>query len=1130
MKVLSDQHTVKVEQLSPLVDEQSLRLATGNSSDIDSLKINRTQSSFNFAYINYTVLGDALHAIDRLNGMVLNGTSISAKLHTASIKWRSPSPPGTQHTVKVDRLPIYVTKDHLIQAFSAYGVVGSAKINTTQAAFNYAYVNFKDYEDAIEAIENLNASTLWGTPILVKMHKSEGVQLYNDRAMDRKLHQNLLGQVYTVKVEQLPNHVTKDMLSDTFSACGSLISIKINTTQTSFNYAYVNFMNLLSSEEAVLKFNGAKLWGSVIAVKMHNVKNVLLNQDENISLGQQFSQARDEQYTLRIDHLSGHITEKDLIGMFGTLGKLNSVKLIETQTAYNYAYIDYSTVQDAEEAIQEFDGAELHGLAMSVRLHTTSSKSRKLSAICQDQHEMSWDQQYIVKVEQLPKSVNDKDLWDLFTPFGHVKHVNLFATETDFNSAHINYTELECAEAAVCELNGSKICNNNTIHVTIHTAAACSADAAAGYVGTSTALSLCNSTSTDQLRPLLNTSTQLSTVKVLLCSKPGNKVTITGEDLQDIFGHYGTIKNLPVIKEGSPPYAFINFEVPLEAQAACTLDGKAVMEHILKVKLVTKQIEKMDIKKVPCDPLVGKLIFSHYKDDVEAVQQDVKVQLHKLNSAIKLWGEENQTLDVEKKIQAIVSKVQACIVKRTINLPCHHLPSFTTALLESAIEKIETRHFVSFKLINAQDHPMHISECVTKLSSIVQASNDALQIVDFYMFLHNKPPKLHAADSNDTYSWWWNDKKRRYTKYPSDISDQLTRHFLLSPNIPLQLHIQSKTYTINFSAMTQTNDVSGFVRSIRLTKEKQYLSKNVSDHLSPCSLQVEVSGRIESLDPALKDLTFELEKLIIECKCEINQVDPIAASLLDVTRLYCLEARVFSGELYLKGAKEYVDKVMLRIQKECILFLKQKHRTEFCGVPDEWSPQTDKVMLVQIQQSSPEWNEVATLFNLSLRTSQITMLERIQNVWQWEKFEFAKQRMLAKNNGQVNELKLFHGSRTTDPKEIYRSEQGFDFRYSSHGMWGTGSYFAVKASYSNHYCYTSNQGTKKMILARVLTGDAYRSKPDSTLKMPPLKACNSTGEFENERYDSVTGHTNGSDIYVIYDHDKAYPAYLISYV
>jgi hypothetical protein len=44
------------------------------------------------------------------------------------------------------------------------------------------------------------------------------------------------------------------------------------------------------------------------------------------------------------------------------------------------------------------------------------------------------------------------------------------------------------------------------------------------------------------------------------------------------------------------------------------------------------------------------------------------------------------------------------------------------------------------------------------------------------------------------------------------------------------------------------------------------------------------------------------------------------------------------------------------------------------------------------------------------------------------------------------------------------------------------------------------------------------------LKEPPIIAG------KDERYDSVKGHTNGSDIYIVYDNVKTYPNLLVSYM
>ena len=41
--------------------------------------------------------------------------------------------------------------------------------------------------------------------------------------------------------------------------------------------------------------------------------------------------------------------------------------------------------------------------------------------------------------------------------------------------------------------------------------------------------------------------------------------------------------------------------------------------------------------------------------------------------------------------------------------------------------------------------------------------------------------------------------------------------------------------------------------------------------------------------------------------------------------------------------------------------------------------------------------------------------------------------------------------------------------------------------------------------------------------MPPVI------EGENERYDSVSGETGGSNVYIVYANKKVYPQYLITY-
>ena len=96
-------------------------------------------------------------------------------------------------------------------------------------------------------------------------------------------------------------------------------------------------------------------------------------------------------------------------------------------------------------------------------------------------------------------------------------------------------------------------------------------------------------------------------------------------------------------------------------------------------------------------------------------------------------------------------------------------------------------------------------------------------------------------------------------------------------------------------------------------------------------------------------------------------------------------------------------------------------------------------------------------------------------------------------------------------------------------MWGKGNYFAVNASYSNSYAHSvRGTGMKKLLVAFVLTGLSYYSNPGS-LTMPPYRSQQDDPSSIRRRYHSVNGVTGGSTVYITYENNLAYPAYVITY-
>ena len=318
-------------------------------------------------------------------------------------------------------------------------------------------------------------------------------------------------------------------------------------------------------------------------------------------------------------------------------------------------------------------------------------------------------------------------------------------------------------------------------------------------------------------------------------------------------------------------------------------------------------------------------------------------------------------------------------------------------------------------------------------------------------------------------------------------------------------------------------------------------------HYPSNNLLFQVCGVASNTKKAIPSFCCILERMLISRRCDLPNY--CYSNLLTTSQQYCIRACVTAGghssthsTWVLDGVEGYVDvvmDVMKRASLPQMLSSGSEHTVAvplLCNTvspgeayPEYWEPQSSRVELKPVDPNSEEWSSVCTLVRRTLPQVGLVSLERIQNKWLWDRYYFAKERMHEKNKGLINEKWLFHGTRQNPPERIYRSEQGFDFRFSRQGAWGLGTYFAVNASYSHGYAHV-NGAVRQMILASVLTGDSYCSRPNQTLRTPPVKAYESEdGLIMDVMFDSVTGYSGNSQIFVIYDHEKAYPSYLISY-
>ena len=217
---------------------------------------------------------------------------------------------------------------------------------------------------------------------------------------------------------------------------------------------------------------------------------------------------------------------------------------------------------------------------------------------------------------------------------------------------------------------------------------------------------------------------------------------------------------------------------------------------------------------------------------------------------------------------------------------------------------------------------------------------------------------------------------------------------------------------------------------------------------------------------------------------------------------------------------------------------KALQREEF---PEEWQPiqtsgstlDSPNCSLFTITPSSQEWEKIEDRMRETMPQVRLVEVKRIQNKHLWRKYAANKESLANKwARDSELEMELFHGTSSKDPSAIYNGEVGFDHCFSRQGMWGKGIYFAANFEYSHKYANDIEGGKhKQLLLARVLTGEVHTCPSDCNISRPPEHPRHGEegARFQHMYYDSVSGETGGSKVYIVYHSHLAYPTYLIKY-
>ena len=213
------------------------------------IKINESGNPHAYAIVKIKTLEQAKKAIEDLNYTKLDGIPIRMYLNDPITRRIMQTKEGN---LFIKNLNPEVEVSHLHEVFSQFGEIISCKVpfeikmeptkgdstkfKKTILPIGYGYVQFRDKNDALNAMREMQGSTIFGPPI--------EIQQYDDQ---REPKEEKFTNCY---IKNLPDNFTDDDLSDLFSQFGTVVSCIIAKDNEGKSQRF-GFCAMKTHEEAV---------------------------------------------------------------------------------------------------------------------------------------------------------------------------------------------------------------------------------------------------------------------------------------------------------------------------------------------------------------------------------------------------------------------------------------------------------------------------------------------------------------------------------------------------------------------------------------------------------------------------------------------------------------------------------------------------------------------------------------------------------------------------------------------------------------------------------------------------------------------------------------------------------------
>ncbi|XP_072952751.1 polyadenylate-binding protein 2-like isoform X2 [Typha angustifolia] len=306
--------------------------------------------------------------------------------------------------------------------------------------------------------------------------------------------------------------------------------------------------------------------------------------------------------SLYVGDLDLNVIDAQLFDLFSQVGHVVSVRVcrdVDTRRSLGYAYVNYSSPLDAARALDMLNFTPLNGKPIRIMYSNRDPSNRRSGSAN-------------IFIKNLDKTIDNKALHETFSAFGNILSCKV-ATDPSGQSkgyGFVQFEQEEAAQHAIEKLNGMLL-NDKPV-----------------FVGPFLR---------KQDRENSVDKTKFNNVFVKNISE-----STTKEDLQEIFGKYGTITSSVVMTDGegkSRCFGFVNFENSDDAaHAVQELNGKKFNDKEWYVGKAQKKSEREVELKVRFDQSAKEVVDKYQGLNLYLKNLDDSIGDEKLKELFSNFG------------------------------------------------------------------------------------------------------------------------------------------------------------------------------------------------------------------------------------------------------------------------------------------------------------------------------------------------------------------------------------------------------------------------------------------------------------------------------------------------------------